>query len=185
MELDAIRERVTALAAEIDAPPHAIPTFGFSRDLAWPHIEEADGVMSWVVVERGREIQRRSTTDITELLYWVFQEITGFMGTNWEANNRVPLVDTRVLGFSRTLALLNRLDGAWRDRELSEFVAVLRDYPLREDYDDPAAVTSALVESGLRARRLPGPELDETMPQVRALLAATGGGSRESRHQDR
>lgn len=60
--LDAIRGRVEVLAGEIEAPSELLPIYGRSEDGARPHIEVgSDGRMAWVVIERGAEIEGRST----------------------------------------------------------------------------------------------------------------------------
>src|SRR5690242_7624190 len=77
--LNSIRHDVDRLAAIISAPSEYLPTYGSSEQSGLPHIElTSDGLMHWVVCERGSEVTRRTTGDDDELLYWVFESVTSW-----------------------------------------------------------------------------------------------------------
>jgi hypothetical protein len=117
MELEA---RVRALARAIDAPEDLVPTFGWSRDGAYPFIEWTGEAMHWVVEERGVELERRTTTDRDELLYWVFESVTLSMASGWAARHRNEAEDHRRAMYRRQLELLGRLRPSWVDRRKAE-----------------------------------------------------------------
>ena len=53
--LETIESNVNTLALKINAPAHLLPTYGYSRDFAHPHIEvDSTGLYHYVVVERGK-----------------------------------------------------------------------------------------------------------------------------------
>ena len=60
-----VAREVDLLASQIGAPPSLLATFGRSEDMARPHIEVAGPFLAWVVVERGSEIDRKTTCDLT------------------------------------------------------------------------------------------------------------------------
>jgi len=60
--LDEARSVIFELADVIGATSAELPTFGQSEDLARPHVEEHDGELALVVVERGQELERRQSS---------------------------------------------------------------------------------------------------------------------------
>lgn len=124
--LESIRVDVDRLGARIGAPAHLLPTYGRSEDAARPHIEVADdGLMAWVVIERGEELERCSTYDRNELLYWIFSAVTFSMAADYEVAHRIDNEDPRRLLFSHQLGLLRSLDPRWETRRSRELGPLL------------------------------------------------------------
>jgi hypothetical protein len=90
---------VKELSNRINAPGSLLPTFGFSRDMGHPHIEVDHKGYHYVVVERGTELERKSSDNLTDLLYWIFKDITFSMSVKFELQNRIEDQDFRVLLF--------------------------------------------------------------------------------------
>lgn len=111
LERDVVRR-----ATLIDAPAHLLPTYVVSEDLARPHIEREGDSYCFVVKERGVELERRSTTSLDEILYWIFEPVTFSMASDWELANRVEGEDSRRGLFTKQLELLDRLDPIWASR---------------------------------------------------------------------
>ncbi|WP_187262847.1 Imm63 family immunity protein [Pontibacter beigongshangensis] len=76
-----LKEIVESLARKINAPDYVLPTYIKSEGFARPHIEKHGSEYHWVVVERGQEFERRKTTDLKELLFWIFDSVTFAMAT--------------------------------------------------------------------------------------------------------
>ncbi|HEY9219266.1 MAG TPA: Imm63 family immunity protein [Phenylobacterium sp.] len=129
LTLAELEAEVVALARRIDAPADLLPTFGVSQDGARPHLE-VDVRYHFVVVERGVELERRSTQDLQVLLYWTFETVTFSMATAWELRHRREGEDFRVQLFGKQLALLAELEPAWSTRKRREYVQVLKRHPL-------------------------------------------------------
>ncbi|WCL51042.1 Imm63 family immunity protein [Leptospira sp. GIMC2001] len=111
-----IKKIVTKLSNRINASKNLLPTFGYSKDFAHPHIEvDVNGFMHFVVVERGHEIRRKTTKDLDELLYWIFEDITYAMSTNFELENRGENKDGRRKIFERQEYLLAKLNYRWKE----------------------------------------------------------------------
>ena len=108
-----VQRLVEELAGKIEAPADLLPTYRFSEDLARPHIEIDGDMMHYVIVERGRELERRTTTDRDLLLFWVFESVTHTMAGSYELANRVEGQDFRIILFVHQAALLRALNADW------------------------------------------------------------------------
>ncbi|WP_439538071.1 Imm63 family immunity protein [Sphingomonas sp.] len=129
--LDAISGRIKHLASTICAPGTYLPTFAQSRHDGTPHIE-VDRQYHWIVCERGYEIQRRSTSDLDELLFWVFSSVTFSMAMDFELDHRRDGEDCRRQIFQKQEELLSLLSEPWADREARDHQARLRENPFRD-----------------------------------------------------
>jgi hypothetical protein len=128
--LDHIKQEVEALAQKIKAPFNLLPTYGYSRDFAYPHIEEDNyGLMHYVIVERGEELSRRSTDKLNDLLYWIFADVTFSMALTYELEHRIEEKDTRRLRFEKQEALLGMLNATWQQKEQKRHLEILKDHP--------------------------------------------------------
>lgn len=116
-ELLRLERRAHAIGARIDAPAASYPPFGERRDAGYPNVLRRDGAWVWEVHERGVRLQHRTTTDEDEVLYWIFVDVTRWMGTAWARGRRRPAgQDPRVGWAGRTLELLGALDPRWLAR---------------------------------------------------------------------
>ncbi|HUK90185.1 MAG TPA: Imm63 family immunity protein [Blastocatellia bacterium] len=140
--LDEIEYEVERLAAVIGASARALPTFGRSEDGARPHIEVDGSHYHYVVVERGEELRRETTSSLDELLYYVFEAVTFSMAMNYEAAHRVESQDCRRLIFRRQIELLSQLSPEWAETESRDHDRILREHP----FDDLALVRATLCE---------------------------------------
>ena len=91
-----LKLEITRLSQIINAPEFLIPTFDFSKDFAYPHIEMQGEEYHFVVVERGQELERRRTFNIDEILFWIFDGITFEMACELELRNRKENEDFRI-----------------------------------------------------------------------------------------
>jgi len=104
---------IEAIAEHIQAPTHLLPTYGRSEDFARPHLEVNAAGLHFVVVERGQEQMRRTTQELDELLYWVFEGVTSSMAWDYELQHRIPNQDHRILSFQYKVKLLSKLNADW------------------------------------------------------------------------
>lgn len=132
-ELRAFLGHVDRLAEIIDAPELLLPTYGVSEDFARPHIEFAGGQYHYVVVERGKEIDRKSSTDIDEILFHVFEGVTFSMAVDFERRRRRRNEDFRRQLFDAQLELLAKLNPDWRRRTRERLDEVLTRHPFVDD----------------------------------------------------
>ncbi|KUL35415.1 hypothetical protein ADL22_27315 [Streptomyces sp. NRRL F-4489] len=89
------------------------------RDAAVPYIEVRDGIIHWIVRERGQELQHRTTADLTEALYWIALDATCSLSMRWELEQRHRFPegrDTRIGWLAKQVELLRRLDSQWAEQ---------------------------------------------------------------------
>lgn len=103
------------LGGAIDCPSFLFPTFGRSADMARPHVESGREQLHYVVVERGQELDRRSTPDPNVLLWWIFEAVTFSIATDWESRRRNPSEDFRRRLWAKQLVLLHELNPIWAE----------------------------------------------------------------------
>lgn len=133
ISLDDIKKQVDKLAAKIKAPKEMLPTYGKTEDFARPHIEiDNTGTLHYVVVERGEELERKSTSDADELLYWVFSSITFNMAINYEVQHRAMFKDPRRKMFSKQIELLQKMSEAWAQKEAEDHQKILKEHPFKD-----------------------------------------------------
>jgi hypothetical protein len=135
--LEEIKEKVQELASKINAPTDLLPTFGYSKDFAYPHIEVDNlGLLHYVVIERGQELDRKTTNKLDDLLYWIFADVTFNMACDYELKNRIEDKDFRRIMFDKQEQLLGQLNDIWRQTENEEHIRILKTHP----FDDLAGL---------------------------------------------
>ncbi|MBK0404976.1 hypothetical protein I5M27_18470 [Adhaeribacter sp. BT258] len=135
--LEDIKSKVDELANKINAPKDLLPDYGSSRDFAYPHIELDNlGLLSYVIIERGQELERKVTDKLEELLYWIFDDVTFSMAINYELENRIENEDVRRISFKKQEELLEALDESWGLKCKEEHTHILKNHP----FDDLAGL---------------------------------------------
>jgi len=158
MEYLSLREieiEVNNLARIIKVSKQELPTYGYSRDFAYPHIEQDINGYHYVIIERGQEQERRTTKNINELLFWIFNAITSSMGFEYELNNREIGKDCRRIAFKKKEELMTMLNPQWGDLAVSEHKNILNKYP----FDDLAGLRATYCAE-LRLKGLTENEID-------------------------
>lgn len=137
LSLSDIQKRVDELAAAINAPLDLLPTYGYSKDFGYPHIEvDENGLLHYVVMERGQELDRKTTGDLNTLLYWIFSGVSFSMASAYELKHKVENKDPRRILFQKQEELLGVLNEEWRQKEHEAHKKILEQYP----FDDLASV---------------------------------------------
>lgn len=133
MTLLEIKELVETLGERIKVPPNLYPTYGHSVDGALPHIElDGSGNLHFVVVERGQELERQTTTVPDDLLFWIFEGITFSMACDFELANRKHNQDFRRILFSKQEELLGCLNANWQEKERANHNLILAKHPFSD-----------------------------------------------------
>jgi hypothetical protein len=135
LSLDDIRRRVEELATQFGVPATNLPTYVSSQGSGRPHIEKSGAEMLWVVSERGHEFERRSTNDIDELLYWIFESATFSMAADYELHHRIEGQDSRRLLFTKHLELMGAIQPEWRKRLANKLGSLLREVGLNAEIE--------------------------------------------------
>jgi hypothetical protein len=116
LALNEIVIEVNNLARLIKAPKDLLPTYGYSRDFANPLIEVDRFGYHYVIIERGQELDRKTTNNLDQLLYWVFDSITFNLALKYELEHRIEEQDCRRIMFVKQEALLEVLNPEWSER---------------------------------------------------------------------
>jgi hypothetical protein len=127
VELEA---RVRELGRVLGASKHELPTFDRPRGDGLAFIEVRGAEMHWIVDERGRELQRRTTLELDELLYWAFEAVTYQMASDWEVRHRNDDKDIHVALLNKQFELLARLSDRWVARRRADVGDILGDVDL-------------------------------------------------------
>lgn len=146
--LKEVEAEIAALAARIGAGADDLPTYGHSRDFGYPHVEIDAHRYHYVIVERGAEIERRSSANYGDLLFWIFSDITHGLAFAYERTHRIEDQDSRRIAFPRQIELMRRID-ADMARRLEQGLAVILE---RWPYDDePTRAANRLRKEGKRS----------------------------------
>jgi hypothetical protein len=155
--LDDIKKKVDELAEIINAKTDLLPTYGYSKDFAYPHIEiDNFGRLHYVIIERGEELERKTTEKLDDLLYWIYTSVTFSMASDFELKNRIEDKDCRRLMFEKQEELLGQLNEKWRLKENTEHQNILKRHP----FDDLAGLRATYCGQ-LRKQGLAETEIDK------------------------
>ena len=129
VNLNRIRTIVKEYGSLIGVPTASV--FAAPRGDGSPYIEIGDAYQ-FVVEERGIELERRKTSDLDELLYWLFDGITFSIAFDYELFHRRISEDSRRQLFAKQEALLGQISAEWRDRKQAEHRHILDRYPFND-----------------------------------------------------
>jgi hypothetical protein len=92
ISIDEIREIITEYCRQINASEYVIrnAVLDHTTHFADPHIEIYNEEYHFVSVERGKEIFRKTTKELDELLYWIMEGITSGMASTHAALQKLP-----------------------------------------------------------------------------------------------
>ena len=122
------------LGALINAPEEYYPWVGrCNYDGDYVEIDQPVPIYRWAQMERGREVERRIFLNEQDLLYHVFQRVTGQMAFFYEFRNRAPNQDSRRLAFEYQLKLLEKIDQEFRVKREKEIEELLAIAPYRDE----------------------------------------------------
>jgi len=120
-----IQNDVAKLAKIINASENDLPTFGYSEQSGRPHIEVTDSNYYYVNCERGKECKRIETTDLNELIFIIFDDVTLQMAAIKELQNRRENEDHRIKVFQIQEELIERILPEFRERLQNEHKKLL------------------------------------------------------------
>ena len=153
--LSEIQNLAKELASRINAPTSLLPTFSTPIGDATPNVEvDNSGLYHFVISERGIEYERKITSDIDDLMYWIFSGVTFSMACDYELKNRIEDKDSRRILFAKQEELLGLLNKDWEEKEKKEHNSILINNP----FDDVAGIRATYIGE-LRTKGLPESDL--------------------------
>ena len=87
---------------------------------------------SFVVCERGAEMERRTTMGLDELLFWILENLTSNLAWNFELRHRRDSEDSRRQAFAKQIELLSFLSAKWGERQKAAHEEILMRHPFRD-----------------------------------------------------
>jgi len=127
--IDEVKAKVISLGDRINVPENLLPTFGYNEDLARPEIRVSNKSYEYVIIERGKIISQSSYSNLDDLLYVAFRDITFSMALEFEKNNRIKGQDFRRVLFTKHEELLRDIDLKFYDRLVDYHYRILKENP--------------------------------------------------------
>lgn len=126
--IEEVKMAVEVAALKISAPANLLPSYSQPKFDCQPFIEfdRQHGFMYYVIKERDEELRRSVTDKISELLFWVFKDVTSEMAWQFELKNPVKGQDRRRVVFEKQAALLEMIDPAYRIKIEAEHNIILK-----------------------------------------------------------
>ena len=120
--IEDVQKTVRKLGAKIQAPKDLLTVPSKPIDDGSSYLEIIQDEFHYISQERGLVVNRRITTKLDELLYWIIREVALVMAIEFEKEHRDPKIDHRRLIFEHTVYLLKKFDAKWASQE-QEIVA--------------------------------------------------------------
>lgn len=133
LSLDALRHRFAALVAPFDTHPDYKRFATSPTHDGGPHIEQQGSTYAYVITERGKEYERRETTDPDEILYWLVSNVTCCVAQQYEARHRKAGVDSRRMWFDLDVKMLAQINPEWGSRKRAEYENTLKSHSFSDD----------------------------------------------------
>jgi len=130
--MSALEALYRAIARQLRAPERRVHFFTTPQHDGSAHVEIVNDQLAYVVTERGEELERRTTGDPDELLYWLVSDLTWALASDYELSHRLESQDFRRLLFGMHLELLAEVDCAWSERKRREYLRVLAEHPFSD-----------------------------------------------------
>ncbi|WP_145251952.1 Imm63 family immunity protein [Aeoliella mucimassa] len=78
------------------------------------------------------ELQRQTTADAEELLFWLVTDLTCAMATDWELRHRIEGEDFRRQQFRKHVELLSLVSEEWCQRQSQAYERILAEHSFRD-----------------------------------------------------
>lgn len=102
------------------------------QDNGSAHVEIADGAFHYVVTGRGSELERRTTRDRNELLYWLLSAVVFELASASGVRHRIKDQDFRRLLFAKEVEIMGTINREWAERKSEEIRRILSAHPFED-----------------------------------------------------
>jgi hypothetical protein len=129
-----IQQLIDKLALQISPPTNIMPTYDNLKHDGTPNIEIGDSLYYYRAFDRDTVSLNRQTDNLANLLYWVFEDITSTMASNYVREHRDPQINSRKVRFEHQLMLLDKINHEWKELREKEIEEILKNSPYEETY---------------------------------------------------
>ncbi|MCV2884724.1 immunity 63 family protein [Aestuariibacter sp. AA17] len=150
-DIEVIREKVNFLGTMIGAPLEKLSLPDKPAGNGGHHIEMDDTKYHLVSSERGVELNRKTTGELDELLYWILSGVASELGYEYEKRNRNHEQDSRRTAFNKSIQLLKVLSETWATKRAKELESILESNPYDDDINKRVEYSKYLVSTGYAA----------------------------------
>jgi hypothetical protein len=153
-----VKRLIKLMGHLIGAKETDFPKFNHSGDFATPFIETRENEYNYVLMERGEVLTRKSSSDLNQLLLWVFEDVTRSIAIREMRSLCDNSKDQRRFYFAKQLELLAKLDINWAMVVRNKQEEIIKDSPfddfslIRADYykklrDDGVSTKDAWIKA--------------------------------------
>lgn len=125
-------ETFRGICQKLGAPPGDSMYRTKGNGLGDPHVEIIGNQYDYVVTERGSEMERRSTEDADELMYWLVSDLIFRLASVYELQNRITGQDNRRILFQKEVELFSVVNPDWTTKRKLEINETLRTHPFKD-----------------------------------------------------
>ena len=134
-DISEIRQEINELSKKINAPEEFTPTYETPRGDGHPCIKLDGSAYHLVYEERRKEFERKTTFSVDDLLYYVFDDVTYLMASDYELENRDLSEDPRKKMFGRQIELMRKISNDYAERLKKRIEGILRVSPYQKPPD--------------------------------------------------
>lgn len=131
IDLTEIKLKAEELIAKINTSKKLLPSFGEIID-EYPIVRIENQFYKYELYSRGSLVRTKSTENIDELLYWIFESITFNMAVQYELSCRLKQQDCRRIIFEKQRKLMLQISENWHERLSNEQKELLVLYPFHD-----------------------------------------------------
>lgn len=133
ISINDIRNAVNRYGMQLGIPSDTLKVFDSPQEDGTPYIQIKGDIFLYVIEERGCIFEKRETSDINTLLYWLMDDVVCAIASEYELNHREPYRDSRRILFSKELQLMKALEWSWYLQKKNEVENTLLNSPYNDD----------------------------------------------------
>jgi hypothetical protein len=128
-QLEAVRQEFHAIAEQLSVPTNLVEFHTRQQDDGAYHLEVMGDEYHYISTERGKTLDVRTTRDPEDVLFWLTENLTRSMASEYELNHRVERRDSRRLWMAKHVEYMQSINPAWAARVTEKYEAILVNYP--------------------------------------------------------
>lgn len=111
-----LRQILETNFAKISSDLHLLPEINNSNSNCEPFIEIWQNAYYYICLERGKDVFRKQTTDLNELIFMVMENLTFKMALDWAKLQPKSNSDLRIPAFAKQVELMKTINLDYGDR---------------------------------------------------------------------